>query len=78
MRKCPKTGKEVHRSRGKAAAHLRNLRGRSRDHYPAGQVYVCRLCGGWHVGRRTLREMKRNKYANAGLAAVLGKGEGNG
>ena len=59
--KRPVTHKHCHTSRGKALAHLRNLR--QRFDYE-GRAYPCPYCSCWHVGRANKTEHK-NKYAPA-------------
>lgn len=47
-RVCHQTGKHIHASKGEAQAHLWNLKQQKEANW---EVYVCRFCGGWHVGR---------------------------
>lgn len=58
---CP-TGKQVHYSRGKADAHLRQLK---RNGEYSGRVYPCIQCGGFHVGREK-RSSHKSKYQRKG------------
>lgn len=61
---CRKTGKQRHRSKGAAEAHLRALL--KRDDISASDklllnTYICvgkgnRACGDWHVGRNEFRK----------------------
>jgi hypothetical protein len=60
---CQSTKKEMHLSRGKAEAHLRNLQ--ERYNY-IGVVYPCEYCGGWHVGREK-DSVHVNKYKGVSI-----------
>ena len=55
--KCPKSGKQIHLSAGKACAQLRSLQ----EHGYEGEAYFCKYCSGWHVGRLK-KNAHRNKY----------------
>ena len=46
--------KHFHRSFGAAAAHLRSLLKRFGEPPPDLHIYLCRTCGGWHLGRLQL------------------------
>lgn len=46
---CWRTAKQSHKTKDKAAAHKAGLVARRGYR---GEVYRCRFCGGWHVGRR--------------------------
>lgn len=47
---CPKTRKAGHSSRTRAKRHAKHLRRLGRGEV---NVYQCRHCGSWHVGRDT-------------------------
>ena len=61
MNICPKTGKHIHPSQGKALAHLRNLQSREEMTEQEMNVYACEHCRGWHVGH-SKQIAHKNKY----------------
>lgn len=50
--RCPTEGKHVHKSKGKAMAHLRRLKTNPHPHRGEPNVYFCPWCKGWHVGHK--------------------------
>ncbi len=45
---CPRQGKQVHLTKGKAAKCLQGLK--RRGGYE-GTIFRCGTCNGWHIGR---------------------------
>jgi len=60
VRQC--LGKQSHKSKGKAEAHLRALARRSGDENLT--AYYCQFCRGYHVGH-TRRDHNTKEKANA-------------
>lgn len=46
IERCPETGKIIHRTRRKALRDNGKLANRG---FRAGDAYVCRFCGWWHL-----------------------------
>jgi len=57
---CHKTGKQVHYTKGEAHEHLYGVKQRTPDY--RGHVYICKYCGGYHVGSD---KYKRKREKNA-------------
>lgn len=56
-RRCSRTGKQCHKSKGAADAHLRSLlKLDAPDEPEILSTFICRFCESWHVGHN---EMKR-------------------
>ena len=49
---CPSTGKLIYRTRGDARKAGRAIKQTGRAQGPGLSPYVCRKCGGWHLGRK--------------------------
>lgn len=57
---CPATGKEIHPSRRAASKARRAFMARRRGASQGLEAYLCRACGGWHLGRH---DAKRRRAA---------------
>lgn len=61
---CPATGKIVHPSRAAALGHMRRYLRRLKTDQPM-KSFLCKSCGGWHIGRHGAKPAVARRKAKA-------------